>query len=109
MFWVLSLPFRLVFGVLGLVLGLVGGALALVSGVMALVLLPLALLFWAPFAALRFGFGLVKWLVLTFLFVLVAAMVFLIALVPVVPLALLLGSVWLIARFLRPRAAVMTA
>lgn len=108
MLWLLSLPFRLVFGVLGLVLGLVGGALALVGGVAALVLLPLALVFWAPFAALRVGFGLVKWLVLAFFFVLVAAVVFLVALVPVVPLALLLGSIWLIARFLRPRA-VMTA
>lgn len=106
MLWLLSLPFRIVVGVLGLVLGLLGGALALVGGAAALVLLPLALLFWAPVAALRFGFGLATWTVLAFFFALVAAVVFLVALVPVIPVALVLGSVWLLARFLRPRPAI---
>lgn len=106
MLWLLSLPFRIVFGVLGLALGLVGGALALVGGVAALVLVPLALLFWAPIAALRFGFGFAKWLIFALLFGVVATVVLLVALVPVIPVALLLATVWLIARFLRPRAAI---
>lgn len=106
MLWLLSLPFRILFGVLGLALGLVGGALALVGGVAAVVLLPVALLLWAPIVALRLGFGLAKWAVLAFAFALVATVVFLVALVPIIPVALVLGSVWLIARFLKPRPAI---
>lgn len=109
MLWLLSLPFRLVLAVLGVVLSLVVGALALVSGVVALLLLPLAVLFWAPFAALRFGFGLVQWLVLGFLVAVVVTMALLVALVPVIPAVLLVASVWLIARLVRPRVAMRSS
>lgn len=108
MLWLLSLPFRIVFGVLGVVLGLVGVVLAVVGGVAALVLVPLALLFWAPIAALRFGFGLAKWLVFALILAVVVTIVFLVALVPIIPVVLVVGSLWLIARVVRPRAAVAT-
>lgn len=44
MLWLLSLPFRIVFALLGAVIGLVGIALGLVGGLIAFLLLPLGLL-----------------------------------------------------------------
>jgi hypothetical protein len=92
MLWLLSLPLRIVFGVLGVALGLVGVVLAIVGGVAALVLVPLALLFWAPIAALRVGLGLAKGLVFGLLFAVIATVVVLVALVPVIPVGVGAGQ-----------------
>lgn len=103
MFWLLTLPFRLVFSVVGLAFGLVGLVLAVVAGVGALVLLPLGLLFWAPFMLLRAGLSVVKFFVGGFFLALAAIVVFAVALVPLLPLLLLGGGLWLLLRLLRPR------
>lgn len=103
MFWLLTLPFRLVFGVLGLVFGLVGVVLAGIAGVAALVLVPLGLFLWAPFALLRAGFGLLKFLALGVFLAIGAVVLFAVALVPVVPLLIIGGGIWLVMRLFRPR------
>lgn len=103
MFWLLTLPFRIVFSVIGLALGFAGLLLGLVAGAGALVLLPLGLLFWAPFALLRLGFGLLKMIAGFFVLALIAVVVFAVALVPIVPIVLLGGAAWLLLRMFRPR------
>lgn len=104
MLWLLSLPFKLVFGILGAVLGLVG---ALLVGVAGLVLLPLAFLLWAPLLFLRAGFAVTKFLVVGVLVALAAFLLLAVALVPLVPLVLVFGAVWFVTRWWRPNTAVV--
>lgn len=106
MFWLLTLPFRLVFAALGFVFGLVGLVLAAVAGLAVLVLLPLALVFWAPLAVVRAGVGLARFLVVGLLVALAALALLAVVMVPVVPILIIGGGCWLLFRVLRPRPRV---
>ncbi|MGE3176418.1 MAG: hypothetical protein AB7O32_03020 [Vicinamibacterales bacterium] len=97
MFWLLTLPFRLI-------VGLLLGVLGLAAGAVTLALLPLLFLLWLPFLLVRGAFrvlGLVACAIAAAIGVtLIAAAV----LVPLVPLVLLACAVWIVVRLARPRA-----
>ena len=97
MFWLLTLPFRLLAGLVFAVGGLV-------LGLLAVVLFPLFLLLWLPLLIVRGALRAVGALVLVALTVLGGALLTAVVLLPLLPLALLLAGVWVLVRWARPRA-----
>ena len=102
MFWLVSLPFRLLFGI-------VFGLLALPF---AIVLLPFALLLWIPFLLLKVAFRLTAALLLVPLFavfgvigLLVGGVALLAVFIPLIPIALLLAFGWMLFRGARAATA----
>ena len=102
MFWLVSLPFRLLFGI-------VFGLLALPF---AIVLLPFALLLWIPFLLLKVAFRLTAALLLIPLFavfgvigLLVGGVALLAVFIPLIPIALLLAFGWMLFRGARAATA----
>ena len=96
MLWLLTLPFRIFFGFI----------FALVAVVVAVALAPLALLFWLPFVLLRGAFKLVGALLLVLAIAAGGVVLLLALLVPLIPVFLFVGGLWLIYRIARPRPVV---
>jgi len=96
MFWLLTLPFRIVFGV----------NFAIVGTVLAVVFFPIALVLWLPFMLLKGAFKVLGALFLALAFAVGALLLFAAVLVPLIPLVLLLAGCWLVYRLARPSPVV---
>lgn len=94
MFWLLTLPFRMVFGI-------VLAVLLLAAGLATLVLLPLALLVWLPVLLLRGGLRLLGGLLLVLILGFGAVLLTAVALLPLVPIVACLSVLWMAARLTR--------
>jgi hypothetical protein len=97
MLWLLTLPFRIVFGLV----------FAIVGTMLAVVFFPLALLLWLPFALLRGAFKVVGALLLVLAFGVGGILLLAAVLLPLLPLLLLIGGCWLVYRVTRPRPIVV--
>lgn len=102
MFWLVSLPFRLLFGI-------VFGLLALPF---AIVLLPFALLLWLPFLLLKAAFRLTAVLLLLPLFavfgiigLLIGGVALVAVFIPLIPIAFVLVFGWMLFRGARTAVA----
>lgn len=94
MFWLLTLPFRIVFGLLLAVL-------SLAAVIATVVLLPLAFLVWLPILLLWGGVRLVGGLVIALILGAGAILLTAVALLPLVPIVACLAALWMVARVIR--------
>lgn len=94
MFWLLTLPFRIVFGLLL-------AALSLVAVIATVVLLPLAFLVWLPILLLRGGVRLIGGLLLALTLGVGAILLTAVVLLPLVPVVACLAALWMVARLTR--------
>lgn len=94
MFWLLTLPFRIVFGLLL-------AALSLVAVIATVVFLPLVFLVWLPILLLRGAVRLIGGLLLALVLGIGAILLTAVALVPLVPVVACLAALWMVARLVR--------
>lgn len=94
MFWLLTLPFRIAFGLLL-------AALSLVAVIATVVLLPLVCLVWLPILLLRGGVRLIGGLVIALVLGAGAILLTAVVLLPLVPVVACLAALWMVARVIR--------